>query len=98
MIGALLTTTTEVGNLFNNIGFGLFGSAEFFGFAILIIFMIMLAIAQVPTRFMLIIGSIIIIAFKFIYGGALFNTFTVMIVIIYAYLIVRMFINAFWSY
>jgi hypothetical protein len=94
MILPILSTTT-LGNTFEQLAFSLFGSAELFGFAVIIGLMIIMGVSKLPPKFMLMVASFLVIAFKFIYGGIIFNTMTVIILIIYGYLISNLIIRAF---
>jgi hypothetical protein len=88
-------STTTVGNTFEQLAFGLFGSSELFGFAVIIAVMLLMGVSSLPPRFMLIVASILVIGFSFVYGGAVYTTLTVIIVLVYGYLLSNMFFKMF---
>jgi hypothetical protein len=91
----ILTSTTTLGNTFENLAFSMFGSAEFFGFAVIIAIMIIMGVSKAPPRFMFMVAGMLVIAFRYIYGGVIFNTMSIIIVVIFGYLISKMFFEAF---
>ena len=94
MMLSLLTTTT-VGTTFEQLAFGMFGSSELFGFLAIIVMMIIMGVSKLPARFMLMVATFMVVAFKFVYGVVIFNTLTVIILIIYGYLISNLLIKTF---
>lgn len=95
MIFTLLATSTTLGNTFEQLLFNMFGSAELFGVVIILGFMLIMGISNISPKFMLMVASFLVVAFSFVYGGAIFTTMTVIIVLIYGYLVAKMIINAF---
>lgn len=91
----MILLNTTVGSMFEQAAFGLFGSAEVFGFVTIIAVMLLLGVSNVPPRFMMVIASILIVAFNFIYGGAVYTTLTIILVLVYGYLISNMFFKMF---
>jgi len=91
----LLATSTTLGNTFEQLLFNVFGSAELFGVIIILGVMLIMGISNISPKFMLMVASFLVIAFNFVYGGTIFNTLTVIIVLIYGYLVAKMIINAF---
>jgi hypothetical protein len=94
MMLTLLSTTT-IGTTFEQLAFNMFGSAEVFGFVVIIGIMLLMGIVKLPPKFMLMVASFLVIAFKFVYGGVIFNTMTVIILLIYGYLIANLVIRTF---
>jgi hypothetical protein len=90
-----ILTTTTIGNTFENLAFSMFGSAELFGLVVIILIMVIMAVSKLPPRLMLMVASMIVIAFRFIYGGVIFDTLAVIIVLVFGYLIFKMFSETF---
>ena len=91
----LLTTTTVLGSTFEQAAFSLFGSVELFGIIIIAAIMLLMGVSRIPPKFMLMVASFITVAFSFLYGGMVFNTLSVIIVLVYGYLVANAFFSTF---
>ena len=84
-----------LGSMMEQLSFSVFGSVELFGLAIIIAVALIMGASRIPPKFMLMASSFIVIIFKVIYGGTVFNILTVIIVLIYGFMIARTIINMF---
>lgn len=84
-----------LGTMMEQLSFSVFGSVELFGLAIIIAVALIMGASRIPPKFMLMASSFIVIIFKVIYGGTVFNILTVIIVLIYGFMIARTIINMF---
>lgn len=81
--------------MMEQLSFSMFGSVELFGLAIIIAVALIMGASKIPPKFMLMVSSFIVVIFKVIYGGTVFNILTVIIVFIYGFMVARTIINMF---
>ena len=83
----MIILETSINSLLQHIGIGITGSIVLFALLLIGFFALLMFVTNMPTQFILIVTSILIIGMNAIWGGLVLNILSIIIALIYGVIV-----------